>query len=59
MTAQEQSAKRRGDGKEDAREDEVKVLHGRGGLGVATFIGRGRARSQHAERVDREGRMAD
>lgn len=41
MTAEEQATKRSGDGKEDAREDEVKVLHGQGGLGLATFVGRG------------------
>jgi hypothetical protein len=41
MTAEEQAAERSGDGKEDAREDEVKVLHGQGGLGLATFVGRG------------------
>jgi hypothetical protein len=41
IAAEEQATKRGGDGKEDAREDEVKVIHGRGGLGLATFIGRG------------------
>ena len=59
MATEEQDTKRSGDGKEDAREDEIKVLHGQGGLGLATFIGRGSAGGQHAKRINREGRMAD
>lgn len=59
MASEEQATKRSGDGREDAREDEIKVIHGRGGLGLASFLGRGGAGGQHAERVQREGHMTD
>ena len=59
MASEEQATKRSGDGREDAREDEIKVIHGRGGLGLASFLGRGGAGGQHAKSVQREGHMAD
>jgi len=59
MATEEQDTKRGGNGKEDAREDEIKVLHGRDGLGLATFIGRGSAGGQHTKSINREGRMPD
>lgn len=59
MASEEQATKRSGDGREDACEDEIKVIHGRGGLGLASFLGRGGAGGQHTKSVKREGHMAD